>query len=274
MACKEAVKYQTRKAPPFHAKDCKDLVKKGKDGMYISKPDVNGVYKWMKTETRTTRKAPKGVKSYLIHDNGIRPFRVEVSGKTVEIYRGTPLNLPDGTKDYDTIDYSDLVKKLAVKEVYVGTSPCIPAADACGAFGKGNSLLLHVSGNRYIHVGSTIYEFTMDDEVDTYYSLIGNNDVPYPVLLGTQNVYFMLDHEMMPREIFKAKMTQAEWADAYSYFNGFKDFDTGEEMKCDQADLKKRKECVKARGDKIKAISKRYAKKMQVTLLSKRGYGV
>jgi hypothetical protein len=33
MGCEEvkSEKYQTRKSPAFHAKDCKDLTKKGKD---------------------------------------------------------------------------------------------------------------------------------------------------------------------------------------------------------------------------------------------------
>jgi hypothetical protein len=260
-------KYQTRKSPPFHAGHCKDLTKKGKDGDYLSKPDSNGTYKWIKVnKTRKTAKGAKGAKGakvYFIHSNGARPFRVEVSGKNVEIYHGSPAKLPDGTPDYDRMEYTDLVKKLTVKEIYVGQSPCIPAADACGAFAKGNTLLLHITGNTYVYVGETIYEFKMDDEVDTYYSLIGNNDSPYPVLLGTKNVYFMLDHQMMPREVFKAKMTDAEWADAYQYFFGFKDFETGEKIKCDEKDLKRRKECIKARGEKIKAISKRHVKKMK-----------
>ena len=41
-------KYQTRKGPPYHAKDCKGLVKKGNDKKdYISKPDKKGIYKWV-----------------------------------------------------------------------------------------------------------------------------------------------------------------------------------------------------------------------------------
>lgn len=54
-------KYQTRKSPPFHARDCKGSVKKGKDGTYVSKADARGVYKWMKVtkgikSTKNTRK--------------------------------------------------------------------------------------------------------------------------------------------------------------------------------------------------------------------------
>jgi len=265
MPCSEVKtdKYQTRKSPPFHAKDCKDLTKKGKDGTYISKADSRGVYKWVKASaTRKVSKSQKGTKMYLIHDNGARPYRVEVSGKIVEIYKGEYRKI-DGKTDYDNMDYNTLIKKLTIKDIHVGKSDCIPAADGCGADFIGNTILLHISGNKYIHVGRDIYEFTIDDDFDAYYSLIGNNDVPYPVLLGTKNVYFMLDYSYYPRELFKGKMTSAEWADAYQYYYGYKDLDTCQEVKCDQKSLKDRNKCIKARREKTEDMSNKYEKKMK-----------
>ncbi len=217
-------KYQTRKSPAFHAKDCKDLTKKGKDGQYISKKDARGIYKWVKVNT--TRKMSSKDKHYDIHDNGNRPFRVVVSDhgakdKKVAIYKdiNTDWNSP--------ADYSKLVKELTVKEVFVGKS----SGNAEGAdhgpddadFFKGNSILLHVSSNKYVHVGSSIYEFQMDDKVDKYFSMVGRNDVPYPVLLGTENVYFMLegDHCYLPRDMLPAGLTKAQWEDCYTYFYGW-----------------------------------------------------
>jgi len=269
MPCEEvkSEKYQTRKSPPFHAGDCKGETKKGKDGEYVSKPDARGTYKWIKAtsvnKTRKIKKATKGAKKYLIHDNGGRPFKVDVSGKSVEIYKGEYARNNNGSINYDIINYTMLVKKLTVKEVHVGQSPCIPAADACGAFGKGNSILLHVSGNKYIYIGHEIYEFTMEDAFEAYYSMIGNNDVPYPVVLGSKNVYFMLDHSYLPREVFKVKMTSNMWADAYSFFFGFKSLETGEEIKCDQKATKETFKCSKAREEAIKAITSVHEKKMK-----------
>ena len=271
MPCQEvkSEKYQTRKSPPFHAGDCKGETKKGKDGDYISKPDARGTYKWIKAagvsnaSNNKTRKLHKGAKNYLIHDNGGRPFKVVVYGKTVEIYKSEYARNNNGSINYDIINYSMLVKKLTVKEVHVGQSPCIPAADACGAFGKGNSILLHVSGNKYIYIGHEIYEFTMEDAFEAYYSVIGNNDVPYPVLLGSKYVYFMLDHSYLPREVFKVKMTSNMWADSYSFFFGFKSLETGEEIKCDPKTTKETIKCIKARGDAIKNITKVHEKKMK-----------
>ena len=250
MPCEEikTEKYQTRKAV---ANDCKDHVKKGK-------PNSKGTYKSIKNTTR--KKVKKGSKSYLIHDNGRRPFRVDVSGKEVEIYRGLTVYHEDGTTNWNTLDYSELVKKLTVKEVHIGESPCnskIYIKDACGASEKGNSILLHLSGNKYMYVGHEVYEFTMEDEFEAYYSVIGNNDVPYPVVLGSKYVYFMLDHTRLPRELFKAKMNSAEWSDAYAYYFGFKDYTTGELIKCDERlSAKERKKCQESHREEIKKINK------------------
>ena len=216
MSCKElkTKKYQTRKSPAFSAQACKGLTKKGKDGTYISKADKRGIYKWIRAGNtlRNTQKVHlrKG-KVYDVLDNGARPYRVYVDGSTVSIYIGKQ------NSDY-TYDYDKLVRTIKAKEVHVG--------------GKksqlGNSILVHVSGNNYMYIGHEIYEFQMEDTVDTYFSIVGNSDVPYPVLLGTENAYFMLDRCYVPRSEFDPKMTKAEWEDAYQRYYGYADAMTGE----------------------------------------------
>ena len=200
-------KYQTRKSPAYHAKDCKDLTKKGKDGTYISKADAKGIYKWVKVNSTNTRKR-KG-KFYDTHDNGSKAFRVYVDNKQVSIYKG------EYKKD-DTIEFDTLVKEVKAKEVFIGKP-------------EGNSILLQLSENRYMHIGTEVYEFTMEDEVDHYYSMIGNSDVPYPVLLGTHYVYFMLDgdHTYVSRDKFPKTFKSKQWENAYLYYYGWIDPETG-----------------------------------------------
>jgi len=217
-------KYQTRKSPPFHASDCKNLTKKGKDGQYISKPDAKGIYKWVKVNL--TRKI-KG-KHYDVLDNGGRPFRVFVDNKHVTIYKDANIG-----SFKEVADYSKFIKELTVKEVYVGKS----TGKAEGAdhepeqskLFSGNSILLHISGNRYMYIGTEVYEFTMEDTVQDYFSMVGRNDVPYPVLLGTKNVYFMLDgdHTYVPRDMFPSNFKKDQWENAYSYYYGWLDPETG-----------------------------------------------
>lgn len=40
------------KLPPFEAYSCPDMIRKGKDGMYVSRESNNGVYTWRKVGTR------------------------------------------------------------------------------------------------------------------------------------------------------------------------------------------------------------------------------
>jgi len=227
MTCKEvrSRKYQTRKSPPFHAGDCKGLTKAGKDGDYISKADRRGVYKWVKgsgsgSGSRKTEKAAKPVgDSYMIHDNGNQPFKVQLSGPTVTVFKAKPMG-----GDLAWATYDQQILKVKAAAVYIGECPDDPAMriSLCSKFDKGNSILLHLAGDRYMFIGSTIYEFTMEDTVTAYYSAIGPNDVPYPVLVGSENVYFMLDKKYVPRSVFVGPMTAGEWADAYSYYYGYK----------------------------------------------------
>ena len=51
-------KYKTRPSPPFPANKCKGKTKKGNNGkMFKSKPDVNGVHKWVAVVSASSAKA-------------------------------------------------------------------------------------------------------------------------------------------------------------------------------------------------------------------------
>jgi len=194
-------------------------------------------YQTRKRGNRKTRKVSKGSKvsndskktaSYLIIDNGLKPFCVTVYDKTVEICAGDQVE----GDDYDEHrNYNKLIKKLTVEKIYPGEAPSDPTMflNSYSTYDKGNSVLLHVSANNYIFVGKNIYEFTMEggEEVDAYYSPIGSNAVPYPVIIGSKNVYFMLDRIYIPKEAFTGLHTESEWADAYAYYHGLKDIKTG-----------------------------------------------
>jgi hypothetical protein len=53
-------KYKTRPSPPFPANKCKGKTKKGNNGkMFKSKPDVNGVHKWVAVVSASKANATK-----------------------------------------------------------------------------------------------------------------------------------------------------------------------------------------------------------------------
>jgi len=61
-------KYKTRPSPPFPANKCKGKTKKGNNGkMFKSKPDANGVHKWVAVvsvgATKTKATKPKAKKT-------------------------------------------------------------------------------------------------------------------------------------------------------------------------------------------------------------------
>ena len=222
MPCKEVMdkKYQTRKSPAFHAKDCKNLIKKGKDGNYMSKPDSNGTYKWVKIVDNNQTRKVKG-KAYYIHDNGGRPFKVIVDTKSVSIYKNTA-KYPEEER------YDGLVSLLSPKEIFVGKSSGKSyMSDHTPSKAKefiGNSILLELSAKKYMYIGTEIYTFETEDVIESYYSLVGNNDVPYPIALGTETIYFMLDHTYVNREMVSfPKMKTVDWEGAYAMYYGFRD---------------------------------------------------
>jgi hypothetical protein len=87
----------------------------------------------------------------------------------------------------------------------------------------GNSILAKLetlgSLNRYLYIGTSVSEFTVDDEIQRYYSLVGNSDVPYPVAIGNKYIFFMADLVAQPIERY-SKLTEEQLSDAYTYFYG------------------------------------------------------
>lgn len=157
-------------------------------------------------------------KSYLILDNGNNPFLVFVSDKTVSVYKE-----PEKKEwtEPEKRNFTILVKTFnKVQKVFVGKN-----YSEYNGYTKnsnaGNSILLHLSGNRYVEIGPEIYEFRTPkgDHIIKYWSDVGNNDVPYPVALGEKNVYFVTGNcaSYVPRKAFAPDIV---WHDAYQDFYG------------------------------------------------------
>jgi hypothetical protein len=202
-------KYQTRKGPPYHANDCKGVTKKGNDGKeyistFISKQKT---YRWVPKSSRIgATKKKKGVKTYIMIDNGGEPFVADVSSRSVDIYKQ---KLVDGswTRDKKVVD-------TPYSRVFIGDN--LLRAKGVSPKGKypGNSILIKSGKGKYIYSGSEIYAFeTIDKEdIKEYYSPVGNSEVAYPYAVGEKHTYFMLDKEALPNEALDLK------SDAYPQF--------------------------------------------------------
>lgn len=192
--------------------------------------------KWMqknycgtKTLLKKGKTMHKDFNMYKIHDNGGRPFIVYISKsqnkQLVYIYK-----LPDNTyfpyrkKRSCKIDkryYTKLIKTYKVDKVFVGEH----YGEMWGlpnSFFKGNSILLKI-GKKYIFIGYVIMEFTPPEEIYKYYSNIGNNDVPYPVALGKQYVYFLIETSYYKKELFPPKQNMNDvHTELYKYYKNTK----------------------------------------------------
>jgi hypothetical protein len=165
---------------------------------------------------RKTRKAKKVI--YEIHDNMDTPFQVEVQGSSVKVFKG--LKNEDGGYD----NYDEQIMALRASAVYPGKNSCSPSEARffdCSPQ-TGNTVLLRV-GSKYVYIGGEIFQFSLaaNETVQAYYSKIGPNDVPYPVLVGSKNVYILIEKVYVPRSLFD-RMDASEWADASQYYYGYK----------------------------------------------------
>lgn len=87
--------------------------------------------------------------TYLIHDNGDRPFKVVVENRRVKIYKSQTY------RDNEFIYKSTPSYIFDVAGVFVGESPLNSMTDFSGGHGPAfsNSLLLQLSELRYVHIG-------------------------------------------------------------------------------------------------------------------------
>ncbi len=154
-----------------------------------------------------TRKVGRG-KKYAIHDNGGRPFEVTVSGKNVSVIMNMDTFERVNGKFVEVKNPPKQLFSIDVAEVFVGKKS--PAGGYDGlkpSQAEGNSILLHVSGNKYRFIGWDIYDFSpLDgDKIVKYYSDVSNSDVPYPYAVGEKYIYFMIEKAAAPVEMFDLK---------------------------------------------------------------------
>ena len=157
----------------------------------------------------------KTARSYLIHDNGGRPFKITIKGKkafisVIQDYpgeNGSDVYEPIVRRTLGPLEFSfikefiglDNYDKIRIGQKITGYRPTLRSKT------KGNSILFQIKSDKsnlkkYIYVGSEIYSFYTNELIDKYYSPIGNNDVPYPYAISKNNVYLMAEKKVLNRE--------------------------------------------------------------------------
>lgn len=143
--------------------------------------------------------------SYLIHDNGARPFQVNISTnqKLIEIC---------AEKRKYSGKYDRLLKRITnFQKLFVGHDFSFPEF-------AGNSLLVQITNHDYIFIGWEVYSFNTTDVIREYYSPVGNSDVPYPYAVGDQYIYLMIENVYMPKTVLN---NYEDFVDPYEVYYFF-----------------------------------------------------
>lgn len=132
--------------------------------------------------------------SYYTHDNGGKPFKVDVDGKNVKIYMFVE-NSEDKSEESIDGDYSMCILTFESDIVFIGESPNIEMSRySHGPKYDGNSILLHIKNNEYVFIGTKIFSFEALSTIVNFVSPVGNNDVPYPYAIDENgNIYLLIE---------------------------------------------------------------------------------
>ena len=68
------------------------------------------------------------------------------------------------------------------------------------------------------------FKLAKGDTIENFYSIVGRNDVPNPVVIGKKNVYFMLSFHYVPVDKFPA-FTKRNQLSAYLHYYGHSDIE-------------------------------------------------
>jgi hypothetical protein len=197
--------------------------------------------------------------TYEIHDNGGRPFFVEIAGMQVNVYKNMNEWVLQDKQFVELVKPRKHLFEFTANEIFIGKKS--PKGGYDGLKPKeaeGNSILLHV-GEKYVFIGHEIYEFSprAGDTIEKFYSDVGNNDVPYPYAVGTTHIYILLDKVAVEKSFFNMKN------DIYRQY-----YDAENVLPQDMARLTKDQK--EEKKDRIAELETK-TKKMRTKQLQKRG---
>jgi hypothetical protein len=121
--------------------------------------------------------------TYFTHFNGDRPYMVKVNGNHATVFMQDREYHDDDMKN--AWQYSLIIMDGDCERIFIGKSPETKMTTFSGGRNSifdGNTILLHVSENTYVHVGKKVMQFdTDDDTINEFYSAMGNANCPYPM---------------------------------------------------------------------------------------------
>lgn len=156
------------------------------------------------------------MKTYFIHDNGGRPFKVVIDNDKVYVYKNIH-------HDFDTYEdfYSDKpILTFHPMKIFIGKSPFNTMTQFSGGHGPefdGNSILIQMSEKKYVYIGRKIYSFATEHKITKYVSPVGNSDVPYPYAVDNKKHIYLLEEDVIIKRV-------PRHIDPYDYFYDDKNY--------------------------------------------------
>jgi len=152
---------------------------------------------------RKTAYSVMPVDTYFTHDNGGRPFRVEIRDeKEVALFQRDQVASRDTDENIYESDPSRVWSNVA--KVWVGKSPITPMTSYSGGHGPrfdGNSLLLELTSGDCVFVGEAVKQFRPQAPIVKYVSEVGNNDVPYPLAVDQDGRRYLMTENVILTQI-------------------------------------------------------------------------
>lgn len=155
---------------------------------------INGTARW------GNKISPHNSNIYYTHDNGGRPFKVVIDSNLVKVY--------DNIKNNKLLSLESL-------QVFIGESPRTPMTEFSGGYGddfKGNTILVEINDKEYVFIGDNIFTFKTNNKIINYTSEVGNNDVPYPYAIDSEDNFYLLIESIILKIPIQNRL------DPYSYY--------------------------------------------------------
>lgn len=134
------------------------------------------------------------MKTYYTHNNGGRPYKVNVdtSVKRIQVHASS-----NDHENPDEETYEECVCNEEYNTIFIGKSKRNAMTTFSGGGGKdfaGNTILIkRITGdNEYVYIGERVLIFHTYSPIVKYESPVGNNDVPYPYAIDTFGNYYLL----------------------------------------------------------------------------------
>ena len=148
--------------------------------------------------------------TYLVHDNGGRPFKISVQRQPGDPKAQVQVFKAIYDEEMPRYEREPCIS-FSAERVFVGQSP--KHAKHRARF-DGNSLLLHLEGLKYVFVGENVFAFTAKSPITKYVSPVGNSDVPYPWAMDEQGFRYL----MISSVIVTGKLFENSDTDPYDLF--------------------------------------------------------